>query len=87
MGSEDIRCPEGPGPRPLPALPSIFWALEKELYFILNKMGPQKKLPRPRPQAVIVSAKYVSAFEKELCHSPYVRVSWKDSLHKANLPN
>ena len=75
LGSEDIRCPEGPGPSLLPALPSIFLALQEELHFITNTLGPQEKVPRPRPQAVIGSAKYVPGFEKELCHSPSMRAS------------
>ena len=42
MGSQVGKCPEGPDLRPLPALPSIFLALEKEFYFILNKLWPQE---------------------------------------------
>ena len=35
--------PEGPGPRPPPALPSTVLALEKELYFIPSTSGPWGK--------------------------------------------
>jgi hypothetical protein len=38
LGSEDIYCHEGLGPRPLPALPRTFLALERELYLILNTL-------------------------------------------------
>ena len=47
--------PEGPGPRPPPALPSTILALEKELYFILSTSGPWGEAPKPKPQAVIGS--------------------------------
>ena len=63
FGFLSCKCPEGPGPRPLPALPSIFVALEKDLYFILNILGSKENLPRPRHQGVIISAKYVPGFE------------------------
>ena len=42
LGYEDTKCHEGPGPRPPPALPSIFLALEKELHYIINTLGPQE---------------------------------------------
>jgi hypothetical protein len=38
LGSEDINCHEGLGPRPLPALPRTFLALEREIYLILNTL-------------------------------------------------
>lgn len=54
------------------------------LYFILNTLGFQGKLPRPRPQAVIDSAKHVPGFEMGLCHSLYMKSSWKDLPDQAS---
>ena len=47
-GSEDIKYRESLGPRPLPALSRKYRDLEKDLYFILNILWPQEKLPRAR---------------------------------------
>ena len=86
LGSQVVKCSEGPGPRPLPAFTRIFLALDKDPYFILNTLEPQEKLPRPRPQTVIDSAKFVSGCDKELCHSPYMRASWKVLLKESSPP-
>ena len=56
------------------------------LFNTVLKILARANLPRARPQAVIVSAKYVPGFEEELCHSPSMRVSWKDLLDEASPP-
>ena len=86
LSESDSTPPKGPGPRPLPALPSVFLILEKALVLSLYP-GPQGKLPRTqlsRPQAVTGSAKHVPGFQKELCPAPDMGTSGKLQLDQAS---
>ena len=71
--------PEGPGPRPPPALPSTILALEKELYFILSTSGPQVK-----PLSLSPRLSLALETEKGLGHSPFMKASQKASLDQAS---